>query len=212
MKKSKKNRAIIVLIVLLLALAIGYAAFQTVLTVNGTATGTMDWDVHFTNNTKFYEVTTAGEKGAAITDTDRANAVVGTSSTTEQNQSQSVTATVALKYPGDAVILETEILNESTQPAKLTGYTCTGAGDGLVITEPTPVITAGSVADKTGDVLNAKVNASGGKCKAQFLIKWDSTSPTFGDAQNHQKTFTIKFTYSQDTDEKSFNPTHSDNQ
>lgn len=207
MKKSKKNRAIIVLIVLLLALAIGYAAFQTVLTVNGTATGTMTWNVHFTENTKFYEVVNGAKASTAITDDDRAKVVVGTATTTGQNHAQSVTATVALKYPGDAVILETEILNESTQPAKLTGYTCTGAGDGLVITEPSSsTITTGTVGQAGGDVLAANT----GKCTAQFLVKWDPNAATFGDAQNHQKTFTITFTYSQDTEEKTSPVTHSD--
>ena len=209
MKKAKKNRAIIVLIVLLLALAIGYAAFQTVLTVNGTATGTMDWNVHFTNNTKFYEVSN-GAKGSAITDTTRANAIVNAITTDTENaqsKAQTVTATVSLKYPGDAVILETEILNESSQPAKLTGYSCNGAGQGLVITEPSnSTITTGTVGGSTGDVLAANT----GKCTAQFLIKWDPSAATFGDAQNHQKTFTISFTYSQDTEEKTSPVTHSD--
>lgn len=209
MKKSKKNRAIIVLIVLLLALAIGYAAFQTVLTVNGTATGTMDWDVHFTDKTTFYEVTN-NAKGAEITNAERADAVVETSTTTGQNQSQSVTATVALKYPGDAVILETEIENLSTQPAKLTGYTIEGAENGLVILDPnTSAIVTGTVGSNTGDVLNA----NGGKCKAQFLVKWNADAATFGDSTNHKQTFKIKFTYSQDTEEKSLETrTHSDNQ
>ncbi len=209
MKRSKKrNHAIIVLIVLLIALAIGYATFQTVLTVNGTATGTMDWNVHFTNNTKFYEVTDAGGKGDAITNTERANAVVGTSSTTGQNQAQEVTATVTLKYPGDAVILETEILNESSQPARLTGYSCEGVGEGLVITEPsgTATITEGTIAAGTGDVLAAKT----GKCTAQFLVKWNPSAAKFTEAENHQKTFKIKFTYSQDTKERTYSPTHSD--
>ena len=212
MKRSKKsNRAIIVLIVLLIALAVGYATFQTVLTVSGTATGTMTWNVHFTENTKFYEVVNGAKAENAITDTNRANTDVATAEITTdaedaQKKAQTVTATVALKYPGDAVILETEIENLSSQPAKLTGYSCTGAGDGLVITEPTPVITSGTVGGNTGDVLNAN-----GKCKAQFLVKWDPSAATFGDAQNHQKTFTIKFTYSQDTTEKSVTTlTHSD--
>lgn len=206
MKKSKKNRAIIVLIVLLLALAIGYAAFQTVLTVNGTATGDFEWNVHFTENTKFYEVTN-NAKGAAITDDNRAKVVLGTASTTGQSHSQDVTATVTLKYPGDAVILETEILNESSQPAKLTGYSCTGAGDGLAITQPSSsAITTGTVGENTGDVLAA----NNGKCTAQFLVKWDPSAATFGDATNHQKTFTITFTYSQDTEEKTSPVTHSD--
>lgn len=216
MKRSKKrNHAIIVLIVLLIALAIGYATFQTVLTVNGTATGTMTWNVHFTNNTKFYEVVDGAKADTAITDTDRANAVVNSKTadpsdpTNAQKDAQTVTATVSLKYPGDAVILETEILNESSQPAKLTGYSCTGAGDGLLITQPSSsAITAGELGSNNGDVLNA----TNGKCKAQFLVKWDPNAATFGDAQNHQKTFTITFTYSQDTTEKSVTTlTHSDN-
>ena len=214
MKKSKKNRAIIVLIVLLLALAIGYAAFQTVLTVDGTATGTMDWDVHFTDNTKFYEVTN-NAKGAAITDstrasTDAATAQVTTDAQDAQKKAQTVTATVALKYPGDAVILETEIENLSSQPAKLTGYTIEGNENGLVILDPnTSAIVTGTVGSNTGDVLNA----NGGKCKAQFLVKWDASAATFGDSTNHQQTFKIKFTYSQDTEEKSLQTrTHSDNQ
>ena len=210
MKKSKKNSAIIVLIVLLLALAIGYAAFQTVLTVNGTATGTMTWNVHFTSNTKFYEVENGSKAATAISDTARANAVVNALTTDAQNaqsMAQTVTATVSLKYPGDAVILSTEILNESTQPAKLTGYSVTGAGQGLVITEPSnPAITSGSVSGNTGDVLAA----SGGKCNADFLVKWDPTAATFGDAQTHQKTFTITFTYSQNTEEKTATPAHAD--
>ncbi len=210
MKKSKKNRAIIVLIVLLLALAIGYAAFQTVLTVNGTATGDFKWNVHFTENTKFYEVVNGAKASAAITDDDRAKVVLGTASTTGQSHSQDVTATVTLKYPGDAVILETEIENLSTQPAKLTGYTIEGAENGLVILDPnTSAIVKGTVGSNTGDVLNA----NGGKCKAQFLVKWNADEATFGDSTNHKQTFKIKFTYSQDTEEKSLETrTHSDNQ
>ena len=49
MKKSKKNYAIIVLLVLIIAIAVGYAAFQSVLNISGTATGTATWDVHFSS-------------------------------------------------------------------------------------------------------------------------------------------------------------------
>ena len=209
MKRSKKrNHAIIVLIVLLIALAIGYATFQTVLTVNGTATGTMTWNVHFTDATKLYEVTEAGAKGDAITTDTRGKVELGDSSTTGQNQAQDATVTVDIKYPGDAVILETEILNESSQPARLTGYSCEGVGEGLVITEPsgTATITEGTIAAGTGDVLAAKT----GKCTAQFLVKWNPSAAKFTEAENHQKTFKIKFTYSQDTKERTYSPTHSD--
>ncbi len=199
MKKTKRNYAIIVLVVLLIALAVGYAAFQTVLTVSGTATGSITWNVHFTENTKLYEVTN-GAKGAAITNTSRGEVSLGSASLSGQNQNQTATVTVALQYPGDAVLLETVILNESTQAAKLTGFSVSGASNGLIITQPNEaVITPDS------DSLTAQT----GTCTAQFLIKWDPTSPTFG--TNGTQSFTITFTYSQDTTEKSITTlTHSD--
>ena len=212
MKKSnKKNRALIILVVLLIALAIGYATFQTVLTVSGTATGTFTWNVHFTNATKLYEVdasTTAGAKGTEITDTTRGQVTLGTASTTGQNQAQTATVTVDLKYPGDAVILETVILNESSQPAKLTGFTVSGDTNGLIIQRPDDsAIATGTVGSNDGDVLAAE----NGKCTAQFLIKWDPDVDKIGASGSGTQTFTIEFTYSQDTTEKSMNTlTHSD--
>ena len=47
MKKSKKNSITIALIVLLLALAVGYAAFTSNLVINGTVAGSGKWDVKF---------------------------------------------------------------------------------------------------------------------------------------------------------------------
>lgn len=48
MKKSKKNYLIVALIVILLALAVGYAAFTQQLQIIGTATAKGSWDIHFT--------------------------------------------------------------------------------------------------------------------------------------------------------------------
>ena len=201
MKKSnKKNRALIVLVVLLIALAVGYATFQTVLTVSGTATGTFTWNVHFTGDTKLYEVTDAGAKGDAITTEARGKVTLGEASTTGQNQAQTATVTVDLKYPGDAVILETVIKNDSTQDAKLTGFNVDGDTNGLIITQPN----SATITPNT-DKLTAKT----GTCTAQFLIKWDPTADKIGTSGS--QTFTIEFTYSQDTTEKSVTTlTHAD--
>lgn len=49
MKKTKKNYLIIALIVILLTLAVGYAAFSGTLTISGTATANGTWDIHFAN-------------------------------------------------------------------------------------------------------------------------------------------------------------------
>ena len=51
MAKSKKNYLVIVLVVALVSLAVGYAAFSQNLTISGTATGTTTWDVKFTDAT-----------------------------------------------------------------------------------------------------------------------------------------------------------------
>ena len=196
MKKSnKKNRAIIVLVVLLIALAVGYAAFQTVLTINGTATGSFTWDVHFTDATKFYEVTDAGAKGDPTASTRASVTGFNTDSTTGQNQTQTLTATVTLNYPGDAVILEAVILNNGTQPARLTGFTVPGTQNGLVVSNPT--ITSGA----EGEILNP-----GKTCTVQFLVKWDPSAAKIGTSGS--QTFNIVFTYSQETTEKSFTTDH----
>ena len=47
MKKTRKNSIVIALIVLLLALAVGYAAFSSELTIEGTANALGTWDVKF---------------------------------------------------------------------------------------------------------------------------------------------------------------------
>ena len=90
MKKSKKrNYAIIVLFVLLIAIAVGYAAFSTELTINGSASGSTSWDVKFTS-AQLLDSTGA-------TDTNHGS-VTNMSDT-------AVTASITLAYPGDAVNL-----------------------------------------------------------------------------------------------------------
>ena len=189
-KTNKKSRAIIVLAILLLALAVGYAAFQTVLLVDGTATGAdVSWNVHFTNATKLYEVANDGSKGAEVAST-RGTVTLGTASTSGVSHSQTATVTVNLAYPGDEVLLETVIENTGTLDAKLTGFQVTGASNGLIVTSPT-----NSAITVDSDV----IHATNGTCTAQFLVKWDDTVPSFGDSSTHQQDFDITFTYSQNT-------------
>ena len=194
MKRTKKrNYVIVALVVILLAIAVGYAAFQTVLTVSGTATGaSFTWDVHFdSSNTKIYEVTSAGTKGSEITDSSRASVSVGsaTAATSSTAGSQTATVSVTLTYPGDAVLLETVIVNGSSQPVTLTGFTVSGAENGLLISTP----------NEDPIVINSDEISVSGTCTAQFLIKWD---PTVADLSSQN--FTITFTYSQQA-EKNMN-------
>ena len=181
MKNSKKKSyAIIVLIVLLLTLAIGYAAFSSTLTINGTATGSATWDVKFTNAVLL--------DSSGNTDTNH-----GSVSYTDST----VTATgITLSYPGDAVNLRVTITNAGSLPAKLTGYTVTETNgtNGSDITV-TPAVASGT----TGEVI-----ASNGTCTQDFVVKWNTNSTV----QSAVKDFTVTFTYQQDTTEVNIVPAH----
>lgn len=106
MKKSKKrNFVVIALIVMLLALAVGYAAFSQQLQITGTAKGNATWDVKFTSAI----LTQAQDHGTATVSAD----------------GKTVTANVKLNYPGDAVKLTVVVTNDGTLPAKLTNFNIT---------------------------------------------------------------------------------------
>ena len=183
MKKSRKGYVIIALIVLLLAIAIGYAAFSETLTISGTASGSGTWDVKFTdaqllNN----ESTEADEKYGS--------AEVG-------SDGKTVTATVNLGYPGDGVILDATITNNGSVPAKITEVpVLTGVEDN----DPDIEIVEANPADD-------EVLPVGGSCNVQYRIKWktDSTATSID-----TKSFTITFNYEQETDEFTTEPVHQD--
>lgn len=181
MKKSqKRNYAIIVLIVLLLAMAIGYAVFSTTLTISGTATGSTTWDVKFTNAVLL--------DSAGNADTDHGS--VTFSPTT-------VTATgITLSYPGDAVNLRVTITNNGDIPAELIGYTIneTNGTNGADITV-TPAVAAGT----TGEVIPAN-----GTCTQDFVVKWNANSTHDSAIKN----FTVEFQYRQKTNEVNITPAH----
>lgn len=180
-KKSRKNYVIIALVVILLSLAVGYAAFTASLTVNGSATGSGTWDVHF--------------KSATLKDSTGATDTAHGSEPTISGDGNSVTVDVKLNYPGDGVILETVIENSGTVPAKLTNYNFTGITGDLEVTEANP---------STNEILNA----NGGTCTSQFAIKWKNTSTVESIAK---QTFTVTFNYEQGTVSFNATPTHSDN-
>lgn len=190
-KSNKKSYVLIVLVVLLLAIAIGYAAFSSTLTISGTATGNGTWDVRFLQDGTFLKA-----DGTTADTTHSGSAVVSTSSGGTTNDT--MTVTVTLGYPGDGVILEAKVKNNGSVPARLTGFTVSGAGNGLIVSAPT--VTAG--------VSNGEELAAGATCTMRFVIKWDEQSDTFGDSTNHQQTFTITYNYAQATDTFNALPTH----
>lgn len=186
MKKSKKGYVIIALIVILIAIAVGYAAFSDTLTISGTATGAGTWSVVF-------------KEAQLLDDTGAVDSAHGDEPTIA-GDGKSVTASVNLSYPGDGVILDATITNQGTVPAKVTNVSLTGENGYNPTTDPDLEVVAANPA--TDEVLPVD-----GSCNVQYRIKWktDSTQTSID-----SKTFTVTFNYEQATEEFTTEPVHGD--
>ena len=181
MKKSKKrNYAIIVLLILLIAIAVGYAAFQSVLTINGSVSTTANWNVKFTDAKLL-------DKDGKAADSEHYGTVTKTDT--------AVTATIKLAYPGDAVNLQTVITNGGNLDAMLT--TLNVDKSGLTGTD----ITVTEATHTQGQVL-----AAGKSCTSEFVVQWDPASKK----PETSGTFEVTFTYDQDAQKITITPKHSD--
>lgn len=147
MAKSKKNYLVIALVIALVSLAVGYAAFSQNLTISGTATGTTTWDVKFTD--------------ATMSDTTHGTAIVA---------DDTVTVNGTLGFPGDAFTVTTEITNAGSLPAKLTEFNLTDdtgaefANDDVTVEIPT-MATDGT-----------EIIAPGEACTVTIAVKWNEAS------------------------------------
>lgn len=148
MKKSKKNYILIALIVVLLALAIGYAAFTANLAIDGTANASGTWDVKFVEST----VDTSAHGSATVAEGDTLN------------------VNVNLGFPGDGCTVTANIKNGGTVPAKLTKFELTDdqgkeyANDDIEVIIP-------SIEDDGTEII-----AAGETCPVTFGVKWKTTS------------------------------------
>ena len=180
MKKQKRNFLLVALIVILLAIAVGYAAFSANITISGTATASGTWDVKFLSAS----VDTSSHGTANVTG----------------NKNDTLSVSVTLGYPGDGCTVTANIQNAGTVPAKLTGFTLTDdqgkefSNSEIEITTPT-ITTDGS-----------EVIAAGGTCPVTFGIKWKKDSTTTTTTTTAK--FKINFTYEQATNEVTVTPTH----
>ena len=181
MKKSKKNYVLIALVVILLCIAVGYAAFSANLTINGTANASGTWDVKFVSAT----INEAGHGNNPTISTD----------------GKTLTVEVNLAYPGDGCTITANIKNNGTIPAILTGYEVLDANDQTFANNDIAVICPedGDGLETTG---NEIINA-GETCPYTFAVQWkDSSTATQATAK-----FKISFTYAQ-PNAATVNPIH----
>lgn len=181
MKNKKRNYVIVVLVVLLLALAVGYAAFSDTLTISGTANAKGTFDMQFTSAT----IDTATAKGINTTE----------SSATISTDKNTVTVVVKdLAYPGAGTNVTVVAKNAGTVPAKLKGLKFTGNEDpDIKITFPEGLA--------VGEVVEA-----GKTCSITFSVKWDENSTI----ATKDLTFSAELEYEQSTDVFTGTPAHTD--
>lgn len=176
MKKSKKNYVAIVLIVLLLALAVGYAAFNQALPISGTADINANWDVKFVEGSE--------RISKSIVDGTTANTAV------VSEGGKYMTVTVNLATPGDGSNISVDITNAGNLPAEIESFTVTGdgfIGSGNLYTNSPIQVKVPTVS--TGDKL-----APGETKTFKFSVEWD---PSVTTSTVKTATFTITFNYKQ---------------
>ena len=181
-KTNKKSYVIIALVVLLLAMAIGYAAFTTNLIITGTATANGDWDVHFLsatpkNVTATSPITTS--QGGTTNDT--------------------VTVTCDLKKPGDTATFDIVIENSSSVAAKVDGLTITAKdGDSQTVSVNNGTYTSGviqAVLTSNTVVDGSTLAAKGGTATYTLTFTWvEENSPVTVD---DKLSFDITIPYTQ---------------
>jgi len=173
--KTGKKYLIAILIVFLLALAIGYAAFNDVLTITGTASANGTFDLEFTSQRVVKEVGV-------------------TSANIEKTADDELTVTVEdIAYPGAGAAFEAVITNVGTTPAVLKAVTPEGLDDNA------------SIKVKGLDAITTahEVIQPNGTCTIQFTVEWEQAAegevqPELTDAEKSGVEFSLVLEYAQD--------------
>ena len=174
-QKSNKKYLILLLIVFLLALAIGYAAFTDTLTISGTANANGKFDLEFQN------ATVAKTVGCSSTET----------TATISEDKDTLTVKVAdLAYPGAGAQFSVDITNVGNVPAKVLSVT------------PTDITGSTNIKIKGLDAITTShptIDANG-VCHLDFTVEWDSESTAeLTEAEKSGIEFKLVVEYTQDT-------------
>lgn len=158
-KTKSRGYLVAVLVLFLLALAAGYAAFSDTLTITGTANANGTFDVSFESCTASKKVGVASAEGVL------------------SNENDTLTITVEdLGYPGAGAQFDVVIKNNGSVPAVIKSVTAEGitGSDNIII--------------KGLDVISESHEeiAAGGTCSFSFTVEWDAASD--GELTDEEKT------------------------
>jgi len=174
-RKSNSKYVIILLIIFLLALAIGYAAFSDALTISGTANANGTFDLEFQN-----------AKVVSAIGCDSTNTTANISS--DKNTLNVVVKDLA--YPGAGAEFSVDIVNVGNIPAKVLNVT------------PTNITGSDNIKIKGLDAISTShptIDANG-KCSITFTVEWDANSTTeLTEEELAGISFGLEIEYTQDT-------------
>lgn len=175
-KGTGKKYLIAVLVVFILALAIGYAAFSDTLKITGTANANGTFDLQFQN------VSVDSVVGANVE---------GTTAKISDDKNTLTVAVKDLAYPGAGAQFTVEIANIGTVPAKVNSVT------------PTNITGSDNIKIKGLDVITADhpVIDPEGICTLTFTVVWDPDAT--GNLTDEEKTgisFNLEINYTQATE------------
>lgn len=174
-KSSNKKYLIILLIVFLLALAVGYAAFSDTLTISGTANANGTFDLEFQN---------------AVVDSAVGCDVDGTTATISADKDTLNVVVKDLAYPGAGAQFSVDIVNVGSIPAKVLSVTPTNitGSDNIKISGLDAITTAHPTIDANG------------VCSLTFTVEWDADSTAELTANEKAGiSFGLEIEYTQDT-------------
>ena len=114
-KQDKRNYIIIGLCMILVVMGVGYAAFSSLLTINGTANITNSWCVGFDNTKESDYTAKAGITGG----TTPTGSITFSGNTCETKYQPDASLTATFKQPGDQIEYTLTIKNKSTVPVAI---------------------------------------------------------------------------------------------
>ncbi|MBR2708352.1 MAG: hypothetical protein IKE90_02820 [Bacilli bacterium] len=114
-KREKRNYIIIGLCMILVVMGVGYAAFSSLLTINGTANISNSWCVGFDNTKENDYTAKAGITGG----TTPTGSISFSGNTCETKYQPDASLTATFKQPGDQIEYTLTIKNKSTVPVAI---------------------------------------------------------------------------------------------
>ena len=184
METKHKNALIVALLAVVLVMTVGYAAFAQQLNIEGNATITSKWDVHFQEGAENYQV----------------GSLMGTTPTgdiTVEPGGLTATFEAELISPGDTITYNVPIVNAGNINAKLNEMTLSGNDVTVQADRVTAISKDGNikytVTSPGNNVLQAETGTATLTIKAEFVNKAEGNA----NAKDSTASLTVSLNYVQ---------------